>query len=409
MTTLRTVPLSNNNTPPACPLDSLNIDCLIAILSSTNTLADLSSFIRASPAALSCFLAAKASILLSVLTSELGPAIRDALILSYTENLDILAAGTAEDTFEIALAGYRECLLHTEPPWVSPQDVTTASTMARLAKTALSFTDLYILHCSQTISHSLTPPLAPRPATPTERRRIAQAFLRFRIITGLYNPAFNHPEMAGYFTSHVSSLFAGWELEQISAVADFVDTLIERYARLDKNPPPLPRDRYGYYGDYYHALYFYNLPALHGRLIAAQREDGVFRGKLVAPRGLGGCRLTMGPVEAWRRGGGNPPHGEDGVVETEFFAGDLSPTDVPWGWVHAWNGRRVKRWGEELVPACRWGFYLEEHRRVAGLVERWRFLGMVFWDRERVEELVKAEELEGCERGWLWSRLESRP
>ncbi|KAK3904109.1 hypothetical protein C8A05DRAFT_32118 [Staphylotrichum tortipilum] len=412
MTSIRPSPCPSipNSTSRACPLEALNVDCLIAILSSTNTLADLSAFIRASPAALASFFATKASILLSVLTNELGPAVRDALVLSCTEDLDSLAAGSIEQTFEIAIACFRECLLRDSSPWVSTQDVHTASAMARLARTALSFADLYIRQQRHIFTHFLTPPGGTWSASLTERRRIAQAFLRFRVITGLYNPAFHDAGMDGYFTTHLAHLFKGWELEQISALADFVDDLIESYARLDKNPPPLPRDRYRYYGDYYHALYFYNLPAFHGRLCEAQREDGLFLGKLVAARGRGAglrsCRLTMGPVEAWRRGTATSRLGGDAVVETEFFEGDRESVGPPWAWVYTWNGGMVKRWGEELVPRCRAGCYLEEHHRVAVLGERWRFLGMVFWDRDRVEELLKAEELEGCRGGWLWSRLD---
>ncbi len=128
--------------------------------------------------------------------------------------------------------------------------------------------------------------------------------------------------MDDYFTSQLSTLFGGWELEQIATAADFLDALILAYARLEGgNPPPLPREGYDYYGDYYHAVYFYNLPAFYGRLVAAQRADGGFLDKLTAPRGLENSRLTRGEVEPWRRGAARRP-GEGVVeVETEFFDG----------------------------------------------------------------------------------------
>lgn len=99
-----------------CQLEALNTDCLTAILRASNSLADLSAFIRASPTVLRCFVSAKSLILRHVIINELGPAIRDALVMSLTDNTDMLGAGTVPRTFDIAIRGYRESLLTDRAP-----------------------------------------------------------------------------------------------------------------------------------------------------------------------------------------------------------------------------------------------------------------------------------------------------
>lgn len=101
-----------------------------------------------------------------------------------------------------------------------------------------------------------------------------------------------------------------------------------------------------------------------------------------------------------------PPGGgqEEDAPSAEFvFEGDDSPISPPWGWIHAWNGRRVRRWGLDLVPerpraGCDW----DEHELSIDLAWRWKWLGMVFWDRDYAEALLETKVLERCRRpGWL--------
>lgn len=79
------------------------MDCLIAILRMSNSLADLGAVIRASPIVLRCFVSAKALILRDVMVTELGPGIGDALIMSLTDKMDVFAAGTLDKTFDIVI------------------------------------------------------------------------------------------------------------------------------------------------------------------------------------------------------------------------------------------------------------------------------------------------------------------
>ncbi|KAH6854545.1 hypothetical protein B0I37DRAFT_33318 [Chaetomium sp. MPI-CAGE-AT-0009] len=79
---------------PSCPLEALNMDCVVTVLSASDSLADLGAFIRASPAVLNYFLSAKVSIPCDLITKELGLTITDLFIISLTDGIDMLAAGT---------------------------------------------------------------------------------------------------------------------------------------------------------------------------------------------------------------------------------------------------------------------------------------------------------------------------
>ncbi len=148
---------------PTCPLETLNVDCILVILSEVNSLADLAAFIHASTTVLACFLSAKASILVRVLTHELGPAIRDAFVLSYTYNLDMFSAGTFEQTLDIAVGGYRECLLATTGPWIPSQDPVPGSRDRRRHGKAHQHRPLF----HQPLHPSTDPTLQPRPRLPS--------------------------------------------------------------------------------------------------------------------------------------------------------------------------------------------------------------------------------------------------
>ncbi|KAK4236854.1 hypothetical protein C8A03DRAFT_35237 [Achaetomium macrosporum] len=127
-----------------CPLEALNIDCLTAILRASNLLADLGAFIRASPTVLRCFVSAKGLLLRDVMTNELGPAIRDALVMSLADGIFMFAAGSLPQTFDIAIRAWRESLLIERAPCVPRLDDDTAADMARLTRLVLHFVDLYI-------------------------------------------------------------------------------------------------------------------------------------------------------------------------------------------------------------------------------------------------------------------------
>jgi hypothetical protein len=157
------------------------MDCLVAILSASNSLSDLGAFIRASPAVLNSFLLAKAPILCNVLTKELGPAVRDILIMSLTDDIDMLAAGTLEQTLDTAVGAYHQALQGHKAPWVSKTlDIDILVDMAKLTRVVVYFVDLYIITRIQYFKDDLDPSCGTWSASQRERYRIAQALIRYQ-------------------------------------------------------------------------------------------------------------------------------------------------------------------------------------------------------------------------------------
>ena len=108
------------------------------------------------------------------------------------------------------------------------QDAQTAVDMARGVKVAGVFAELCIRQRRGNFAQDVEVPRGTWKASETERRRVAQAFLRFWVVTGLYKPAFHNAGMDGYFTGRLSTLFGRWELEQIATVADFLGLNVKR-------------------------------------------------------------------------------------------------------------------------------------------------------------------------------------
>ncbi|KAK4039561.1 hypothetical protein C8A01DRAFT_36435 [Parachaetomium inaequale] len=362
-------------------------------------------------------MATKATILHDVLTNELGPAIRDASIVSLTDGIDMLATGTGtlEEALDTVVGRYHECLLVDKAPWVPALDVDTLVRMARITRIIRYFTDLYIEFRIQHFSHALDMPRGDWRASPTEQHQIAQALLRLQIIASIHHPAFATQPIPDYFFAKMVGLFESWELEQISEVDQFIFSLVTSFRPLDKNPPGCSFRMRDYYSDFYYQEYYPRLGKFGAKLMAAQRADDELVGKLrTAPRerrakmsGCGSAYSWLGTSHRWLRWRAQLPTPAASLELLEVSAEDArdSPTDPPWAWVHAWDGRKVKRWEDALVPEPPAGGDRHEYRRVNDLMQSWRWLGVMFWDRERAEELLKAKVLEGCTTGWLGSYL----
>ncbi|KAK4247707.1 hypothetical protein C7999DRAFT_14292 [Corynascus novoguineensis] len=399
-----------------CLLEGLNTDCMLAILCASDSLADLAALIRALPAALHCFVSAKALVLREVMTNELGPAIRDAFIMSLTDNIDMFAAGSLEQTFHMAISGYREALSADAAPWIPTLDVDTATDMARLTRIVLYFVDLYLHHRIRHFEEYSDQPRGAWSTSRTERRRVAQALLRFEVIASLHHPRFDLRPGADRFFTVALELFTSWELEQISEIAHFVLALIQAFRRCDKHAPrtqPLPPT------NHYHVQAYLSLPDFYAQLAgAAQRMADEGEPDLLNQIGLRVPWLVSSHQWLWL-GPDEPPtalldllkepdpsptrEGDDDAAASRrpIHVGDGSPTDPPWAWLHAWNGQVARRWGNDLVPQRTPDVDWDEHDRVKDLVQSWRWMGMVFWDKNHAEALLKTKVLEGCQTGWL--------
>ncbi|KAK3291651.1 uncharacterized protein B0H64DRAFT_446295 [Chaetomium fimeti] len=325
--------------------------------------------------------------------------------MSLTDGIDMLAAGTLEQAFDIAIGAYRQALIADKAPWVQGLDVDTAVHMARLTRPVVYFVDLYINIRIQYFRHKRGPPCGTWSASQAERCRVAQALIRYQIIASLHHPAFHQATKADHFFINMLGLFQSWELEQVSEISHFVFSTSDCFRRELAKDDPRARIS-GFYDHFragYDANYLPKLPEFYAKLTEAQRSDGELP-----------ARLMLNPRATTGKERGPPPRAAlellrglaRGPVVRIGFDGD-SPTDPPWAWIDAWNGERVVRWGHDLVPERasdgNWG----EHRYVRELAYSWRWLGMVFWDRDRAEALLTAKVLEGCGTGWLaeyWQR-----
>lgn len=72
---------------PTYNLESLAADIQITLMSSSGSFKDLKALINASTIFLATFVAAKATILLAILSRELGPSMRDCFVLASTQRL----------------------------------------------------------------------------------------------------------------------------------------------------------------------------------------------------------------------------------------------------------------------------------------------------------------------------------
>jgi hypothetical protein len=400
---------------PSCPLEALNMDCLGAILSASDSVTDLHAFIRASPALFNSFVAAKASILCRVVANELGPVTRDAFMMSLTDGIDMMAFGTLEQGLDIAVDVYRQVLRADSAPWIQIPDVNTAVGMARLTQVVRYFVDVYSNHRIQHIQNALNLPFQPRVISQSERRRIAQSLMRLQVMYNLHHLDFTDATKAVGFFATVVRLFESWELEQVSEIANFVSNLVASHHELDGISPD--------FGPDHSRKYYPNLSPFHAELMEARRRDPRHMDKVMAnPRICSGKLFGSGlripwldssyrsPSEWlwWERGPSAAglavldqlEQSAEAAAAEINFNGD-SPMGPPWAWVHAWNGKRVIRWGNDLVPYAPSDGDWVEHSRIKDLMQSWRWLGLMFWDKDRAEELLKAELLQGCSTSWL--------
>ncbi|KAK4236385.1 hypothetical protein C8A03DRAFT_35725 [Achaetomium macrosporum] len=339
------------------------------MLRSSNSLADLGAFIRASPTVLRCFVSAKFLILRDVMINEPGPAIRDALIMSLTDNIDMA-------------------------PWVPPLDDDTAADLARLTRLVLNFVDLYASLRRRYFRDALDL-LRRMGRQPNGTSPHRPSLMRSQVHASLHHPCFDMPDRADSFFATAVSLFESWELEQMSTMAHFVADLIYALRLLDKHTPrpkPLPPT------NQHHSQQYLSLPALYTQLVAAQRSNNTFLGELRRQPGLyGGKMHGCGSLIRWLRGSHRWPKRPE--HRRSLSTATRPPTRRGSG-VHAWNGQRVRRWGKDMVPQRPPDADWDKHNRVTDLLQRW-WLGLVFWDRDRGEALLGAKVLEGCRPGWL--------
>ncbi|KAI1373678.1 hypothetical protein F4677DRAFT_214813 [Hypoxylon crocopeplum] len=402
---------------PACLLESLPTDVLILIMSESNSWADLSSIIRASPLLFECFLSAKKTILLGIIANELGPVIRDAVALSLTEKLDWYQSGyyaQADDAiqkYEQLPAGFNSVKSITMDHVIS---------MIHISRTIRFF--VYLFSSSRLLyMHSA---LA-KPLSATERQRVSQALIRYQLLMRIH-PGADRGEKEALIYKKFFGLFDGWEMEQLAEAHVFIYRICgvlttPKVIGRHRAPPPLPA-----YSPIDDGLY--DLSALRRKIlelcaiepelfnrICAELQTGIhhsygsylsFLGQSHGLPTLNAVVGTFSVTQDDRIRMEQAIRDRDDLYDQErqkpvLVAGE-SATDPPYAWVDALNGLNCCRWGKDLPRNPPSGATAHQQIYVHKKMATWRWMGFVFWDRERVEILkTRFPAFLGYQTGWL--------
>ncbi|EHK21903.1 uncharacterized protein TRIVIDRAFT_201627 [Trichoderma virens Gv29-8] len=398
-----------------CALESLNTDVLITILSACDSFSDLASIIRASPTLLHAFLSAKARVLLHVASNILGPATRDAALLAQTSRFDKDTHEELERAVDAAVLDYRARLHVANAPWVTMLDADTAVALTHVTRLAQFFVDLFVYFRFRYFGHELDvmqanfPPAQPR-LSRTEHGRIAQAILRRQLIVYIHGGKYSRPLDYPRFVRMVFSLFQTWELEQISDMDHFLGQLLVSLAdyQMRKRGPNGERSpvRWQFWDTHYapeleeFAKKMKSMLDSDNSLLDRLCQWDVFSGHISASFGLfdmfkGSHRFTIP----------SPSHGSQqsssnlGTADSRV---ETSTSSEPWAWKDALRGHETCRWGCDLVKAPPPdSANQQDYEQAKSALESWRWFGMVFWDRERAEQLKQSSALKSCKSGWL--------
>lgn len=440
-------------------LESLPPDVLILILTAVASLKDLHAFIRASPTLYQIFLQMKASTLLGICASQLGPATRDAIILVHT-TLHPFTSRPAElyrDRVEEVVAQWRRPLLAGKGQWPARGvSVEEAVQLVRINRTVQDMVDLYarvrfrqfediFRQVSQPQQHS-------QPITAggtwslstTERQHLAQAFVRRQAILNLYcvpgqPPLYNK----NFFLGRVLGLFAPWELEQISQADSFAFWLCSAFRDCKMTPegvvptaewwreqlvaiqdatvaamqgggtiPPVPRSRYL-------TNYYPQLPVLRRKVAEAAVADPGLVDRMIHWQDpfdgdeereeweVQGLQFASGyeflhtsdPLRSASQTAHQPPS----PPSVPCNAACESPLEAPWGWRDATADVRGDRWGVDLIaPPPHGALSANDWTALVRDFAMWRWGGFVFWDKDRAEALRDWGPFSAAVRtGWL--------
>lgn len=130
------------------------------------------------------------------------------------------------------------------------------------------------------------------------------------------------------------------------------------------------------------------------------QEQGIFSGRLFATY----CLFKMFRGSHYYTTPSSTHSSQQPASDTlaDDFGQEMSTSSQPWAWKDALRGRETCRWGCDLVKAPPPdSANHQDYEQAKSALESWRWFGMVFWDRERVEQLNQSSELNSCKSGWL--------
>lgn len=399
-------------------LESLPTEVLVAILSAARSVNDLHALIRASPKVYEVFRSAKRAVLISIVTRDLGPALRDAVAATIITPLRTRGRKESERLIE----QYGGLLRGDVRETARGLSAGAAVSLVRVNRSVQFFVDEY--------AASRLPKLrkihqdAAGPLTANERQRVAQAMLRHQILTRI-NSGHSRPNDVVVIDKFFGIL-RPWETHQlVDAHSFWCEMRMHAFRYCDKpkpfqpNPfgPPTPLE-------IEKEAALFDLGALHRKLVTerervaadpgAVAEAERFRRLKEPEMMIGLCFSTLNagprPTQVWDDRVAEEQYWRDELYWREDAMPPLVPADdnddataPPFAWVDGHDGLDCQRWGNNvrraLLPAGQEDTTARQRIWMNEKLEKWRWLGFVFWDRTRVE-LLKTR-LPLYSTGWL--------
>ncbi|KFA45431.1 hypothetical protein S40293_11525 [Stachybotrys chartarum IBT 40293] len=380
-----------------CSFETLGADILLAILCALHSPDALAALIRASPASYRRFSSAKSLILARLVTNQLGPAVHDAVLLTETTRF---SGENHEAEVDAKVCDYSERLQAIGPP--AGLDEQAAVHLVKVSRTIFYFADLYARLRMEYFQKHLRPPPHLEPLSWVERQRIAQALVRYQLLVHMHGGRFWEPLDYGSFLARVFSLFDSWELEQVSQMDHFIGSLCGALVRITREPPHKFVDHQSAFDRYYP-----DLEAFRARWQEAEQLDPALWERVgsdisMSSGVIDGAFSMFGWLKASHR------HGTPQLLPnvTRPYRTIRSSCEAacnpPWAWEDGLLGRQTTRWGLDLIwPPDGNAVPRTDYKRVCRVLQSWRFLGLVFWDRPRAEQLKRTTALASCTTGWL--------
>jgi hypothetical protein len=415
---------------------------LAAILSAARSTADLAALIRASPRLYHVFASARREVLLSIVASNLGPALRDAVAALLITPTKLHYPGDYGDAKSLYLDECERVIRRYEALPRGEGGLASASGLPMDAVLALLRLNRSVQYLIDEFAESRLPELrkkhpdAAGPLTAAERRRFARALLRHQVLARIeYGGCLLRVEAGEHLPRETAmmhrflGLFRPWETEQLAEAHAFLEAMACRAF-----PPgrgvgwPRESDQPVTEWERKRDAAIYDLGNLHRALVVAERaratvaaaaEPGASRSRA---RWAGSMVLSArfqflraGPLPA--QGGGSYYVASEfrGLRDELYRREDAMPalvytddegdddTAPPFAWVDAHGGLDCHRWGHqarrEVLQEGQEDTTGRQRIWIREYLNQWRWLGFVFWDRTRVELLKTRMPVYGT--GWL--------
>jgi hypothetical protein len=227
--------------PPECTIESLPSEVLVAILSAARSTIDLDALIRASPRLYHVFVSAKREVLLSIVASDLGPALRDAVAALFITPTKLYYPGDYGDAKYLYLEECERVIRRYQVLPHGDRGLVSADALPTDAVLALLRLNRSVQYLVDEFAESRLPeiykkhPDAGGPLTAAERRRLARALLRHQVLARIeYGDCLLRVEAGEHLPRETAmmhrflGLFRPWETEQLAEVHAFLEAMAWR-------------------------------------------------------------------------------------------------------------------------------------------------------------------------------------